>query len=215
MATGIQFVRHGRVRQWLSGDGPASRGAFAFMFVAALLCGATLAGLLFVGVWRHTAGEAASNRDAQLGAQQALRASTHTVANLRVRLVHEQGVLAKANRAASDTNAALAAARRALARARTALTRTEAADSAARSSLAARASALSGTAGTLARATATLGSELTALETYALHPGPTGVDPGYLATQVRYLETSAAAASSAAGDLAQRADELQASSSGG
>src|SRR5580765_5639916 len=97
MATDFQLARHGRLRQWLGGDGPASKGAQLFMFVSALLCGAALAGLLFVGVWRHTAGEAARTRAAQQNDQQALHASRRTVEALNARLSREKALLEQAS----------------------------------------------------------------------------------------------------------------------
>lgn len=201
MATGFQLARRDRLRHWLRSDAPASKGAWVFMFVSALLCGAALAGLLFVSVWRHTAGEAASSRAAQVSDHRALQNSRRTVAALRTQLGHEQDLLARANHVSSRTAKALFAARGALAQAQAALSRTQAADRTARSSMVVRLSGLSAAASSLARATATLRSELTALQTYAAQPGPTGIDAGYLAAQVRYLEASAAAAASAAGDL--------------
>jgi hypothetical protein len=201
MATGFELARRGRVRQWLRSDAPASKGAWVFMFVSALLCGAALAGLLFVGVWRHTAGEAASSRAAQVSDHRALQDSRRTVAALKVQLGHEQDLLARSRHVSARTATALSAARSALAQAQAALARTQAAARTARSAMAVRLSGLSAAASGLARATATLRSELMALETYAAQPGPTGIDAGYLAAQVRYLEVSAAAAASAAGDL--------------
>lgn len=201
MATGFQLARRGRLRHWLRSDAPASKGAWVFMFVSALLCGAALAGLLFVGVWRHTASEAASNRAAQVTDHRALQESRRTVAALRTQLGHEQDLLARAKRVSARTATALSEARAALAHAQAALTRTQAADRTSRASMAVRLTGLNAAASSLARATATLRSELTALETYAAQPGPTGIDAGYLAAQVRYLEASAAAAASAAGDL--------------
>jgi hypothetical protein len=211
MATGFDLARRGRVRDWLRGDAPASKGAQAFMFVSAMLCGAALSGLLFVGVWRHTAGEAASSKAAQRSDHRALETSRQAVTALAVKLAHEQALLARTARARAATAATLARARdaltqaqAALAHSQTALTRTKTADAAKLDAANARTANLIDQASTLARTTATLRSELTALEGYAQNPGPTGVDPGYLANQVRYLEASAAAAASAASDLARR-----------
>jgi hypothetical protein len=209
MATGFELARRGRIRDWLRGDAPASKGAQAFMFVSAMLCGAALSGLLFVGVWRHTAGEAATSKAAQQSDHVALQASRRTAATLAAKLAHEHALLAKANNTAASVTATLTQTRAALAEAKTALARTQAADAAKLQSATAHAASLSGAAGTLARTAAALRSELTALETYAQNPGPTGIDAGYLATQVRYLEASAASASTAASDLAQRAGALQ------
>jgi len=205
MATGFDLARRGRVRDWLRGDAPASKGAQAFMFVSAMLCGAALSGLLFVGVWRHTAGEAASSKAAQRTDHRALAASRRTIVDLTAKLAREQLVLARASSAGAATTAALARARGSLAQAQAALAHTKTADATALDAANARAAGLGTDATAIARATATLRSELTALQTYAQNPGPTGIDPGYLANQVRYLEASAAAAASAASDLARRA----------
>src|SRR5215472_3071110 len=105
MATGIDLAR-GRVRDWLRGDAPASKGAQAFMFVSAMLCGAALSGLLFVGVWRHTAGEAASSKAAQQTDRRALAVSRRSVATLTARLAHEQTLLATSRSAGAATRAA-------------------------------------------------------------------------------------------------------------
>src|SRR4051794_23857238 len=97
--SGVDWGRRSRVRQWLSGDAPPSRGAQIFLFVSALLCGAALSGLLFAGIWRHTAGEAARTRAAQLDDHQALLASRREASTLRTKLRHEQALLAGVNRA--------------------------------------------------------------------------------------------------------------------
>jgi len=211
MATDFQLARHGRLRQWLGSDGPASKGANLFMFVSALLCGAALAGLLFVGVWRHTAGEAARTRAAQQTGEQALQASRRTIATLSARLAREKALLVQATHRSATASASLTETRASLRQAHTALANAQAAQAATLRSLAGRVDALGGEASTLARTTATLRSELTALQTYASQPGPTGIDPGYLAAQVQYLETAAASAASAAADLARRVDALQTS----
>ena len=202
--TSFELGRGRRLRDWLGGDGPATRGAQLFMFLAALLCGAVLAGLLFVGIWRHTAGEAATNQAARLSDQRALEASRRTAADLRARLATEEALLVKAGGRAAAVAAALRQARAELVRDRASLDRVEAADAAKLGSLSTRMSSLSAPAGELAREASTLRSELSALEGYVANPGPSGVDPGYLAAQARYLEQSAAAAASAAADLARR-----------
>ena len=211
----MELARRGRVRQWLSADGPASRGTQLFLFVSALLCGAALAALLFVGVWRHTAGEAARTRDAQVGEHRALVATRQELAALRTRFRNDQALLAKARRAHADAAAALEETRNTLTKAQHALTTaqralvtTRSADTAARRALTGRAEALAAAAGSLVRQTTTLRSELGALETYALAPGATGVDPGYIASQARYLLAAASSAVSSAEDLSGRAQAL-------
>src|ERR1700750_1631455 len=110
MATGLELARRGRLRHWLHSDAPASRGAQVFMFIAALLCGAALSGLLFVGVWRHTAGEAAQSQAARADDQRALRASRRENASLKASLAHVRALLATANRAHTSAPGALAGA---------------------------------------------------------------------------------------------------------
>jgi len=204
MNLGFELPRRGRVRNWLSGDAPSSRGAQLFLCVSALLCGAVLSGLLFVGVWRHTATEVTRTQAARLSDRQALLASKRTVASLRMRLAHDQEQLANAARRSAQAAAELAGARNALGHA----AQVQAANSAARHLQTLRLVALIGVANTLVHSTSALQSELTALDMYALHPGTAGLDGGYLATQAHYLEASAANAASAASDLAQRAREL-------
>jgi hypothetical protein len=207
-ASTMELARRGRVRQWLSADGPASRGTQLFLFVSALLCGAALSALLFVGVWRHTAGEAARTRDAQVGEHRALVATRHELAALRTRFRNDVTLLAKARRANADAVAALAQTRHALTRAQHTLVATRSADTAARSALTARAQALAAAAASLVRQTTTLRSELGALESYASAPGATGVDPGYIASQAHYLLAAASSAVSSAEDLSGRAQAL-------
>ena len=209
-ASTIEFRRRGRVRQWLSGDAPPSRATQLFLFISALLCGAALSGLLFAGIWRHTAGEVARTRDAQVGDHRALVAARRELTALKGKLGREQELQAAARRAATSSSAALAETRRALAKARRTLAGTRAADAAARRALSAQLQALVAAAGTVEKQATTLRSELNALESYAGAPGAAGIDAGYVASQARYLIASAANAVSAAGDVVARAQALSA-----
>jgi hypothetical protein len=101
-------------------------------------------------------------------------------------------------------------ARRQAAEATTELAQAEKAARARARSLTPRLQNLTESAATLAGQSATLESELTALETYARHPGAAGLDAGYLTTQTRYLARSAAAATAAATALAQESRNAQA-----
>lgn len=207
-ASTIELGRRGRLRHWLRGDGPSSRGAQLFLFVSALLCGAALSGLLFAGIWRHTAGEVARTRDAQRGDHHALVTSKRALAALRVKYRHEQALLAGAKSARLQAAKALAESRTVLAQVRHAAAKSDAATAAERRSLSGQAQYLLASASALARQTTTIRSELNALETYAQSPGGTGVDAGYVASQARYLVTAAEASVSAADELVRRAQAL-------
>jgi hypothetical protein len=207
-ASTIQFGRRARLRHWLRGDGPSSRGAQLFLFVSALLCGAAVSGLLFAGIWRHTAGEVARTRDAQLGDHRALVAAKQALAALQVKAYHEHALLGSAESSRLRAAGALADSRRALARIRRAAAKTDAAAAAERRSLSVQSQELLASASVLARLTTTIRSELNALETYARSPGGTGVDAGYVASQASYLVTSAESAASAADELVRRAQAL-------
>ncbi len=203
-ASTIELGRLGGLRHWLRGDGPPTRGAQLFLFVSALLCGAALSGLLFAGIWRHTAGEVARTRDAQRGDHRALIASKQALAALRVKYRRQEALLASAESARLQASKTLAQSRAALAQVRHAAATT----AAERRSLSEQAQELLASAGALARQTATIRSELDALETYVQSPGGTGVDAGYVASQARYLVTAAAAGASAADELVRRAQAL-------
>lgn len=216
-ASTIALPPRSRVRRWLRGDGPPSRGAQLFLFVSALLCGAAVSGLLFAGIWRHTAGEAARNHSAQLGDHRALIAAKHDISGLKTRLARNQQLLAQARSAGAaltaqiaDTKGALEKTRRTLVQARHTLAKANAARTAARTALHSRLQALTAAANGLVRQTATIRSELNALESYASAPGPAGVDPGYVASQTHYLIASATSAASAAGELVRQAQALSA-----
>jgi hypothetical protein len=210
--TELKLRRGHGVRQWLRADAPASRAALVFLFVSALLCGSALSGLLFVGVWRHTAGEASRTRVAQLGEHRALLASRRTLAQLRTRLAQEQALLATTKRRAETTSLALGRAGLDLRRTRAELLHAQTTETALTRSLAHRLGALQGTAAELVKETATIQSELAALESYAQHPGAAGIDSRYLQTQAHYLAAAAASAVAAADDVAQHIQEAQAAS---
>lgn len=204
----MTFERRGRLRRWFGGTGPPSARAALFLAVSMFLCGSVLASLLFIGLWRHTADEASRVRAAeaqtraiqQTDRQRLLAAQAELVA-LKGQLEQNRRVLTKVRSRAAATAAALQHARGA----REAIVR----------ELTPRLQALADAAAALARQTATIQSELTALEAYAQHPGATGVDPGYLATQASYVGRGAAAAASAAAALARQARDAQASAGAG
>jgi hypothetical protein len=200
--------RRGRLRRWLGGDGPPSLRAALFLALSTFLCGCVVASLLFVGVWRHTAGEAARLQAAQAHARaiqqadrQQLLAAKADLDLLKARFARNERLLTEAKRRAAQATTALARARAAT----RAISRT----------LTPRLQTVADAAAALARQTATIHSELTALETYAQQPGATGIDAGYLETQARYVARQAAAAASAAAALTQQARDAQASAGSG
>jgi hypothetical protein len=195
--------RPGRLRRWFGGSASTSGRAALFLAVSMFLCGAVLASLVFIGLWRNTADEASRVRAAEAqtrAIQQTDRQRRHAaqpgLAALRTQLAHTKDVLAQARARSAETAAALA--------------HTRASDRALVRTLTPRLQELAASATTLARQTATIQSELTALEAYAKHPGAAGLDPGYIATQASYVGRGAAAAASAAAALAQDTREAQA-----
>jgi chromosome segregation ATPase len=205
--TTMTVGRRSRLRRWLGDGGPPSVRGAVFLSVSTFLCGCVLASLLFVGIWRHTAGEAAKSKAAvaqtraiqQTDRQQLLAVKARLDA-LRAQLTRAHRQLAQAEQQTAGTKAALAhaqAASRALLR-----------------SLTPRLQAMSGTATGLAHTTATIQSELAALATYAHDPGGAGLDPGYLESQTRYMERVASTAASAAAELARDARTAQTAAHG-
>jgi predicted nucleic acid-binding Zn-ribbon protein len=205
--TTMTLDRRGRLRRWLGDGGPPSLRGAVFLAVSTFLCGCVLASLLFVGIWRHTAGEAAQSK-AAVAQTKAIQQSDHKqllavqnhLAALRTQLAHSRTVLAQAEQQAAGAKTALAhaqSASRELVR-----------------SLAPRLQTLSDAAASLARTTATIQSELGALATYAHDPGGAGLDAGYLESQTRYVARVAAAAAAAAAALAQDASDAQAAAHG-
>ena len=177
-------------------DTPPSAGAAIFLALSMFLCGCVLAGLVFVAIWRHTATGRAQSQAAQQSLRRQLLDQEQTLATVQAQLARNLRLLARARRQAAGAATALAQnerATRALAR-----------------SLTPRLHDLIQSAATLAGQSATLESELTALETYARHPGAAGLDAGYLMTQTRYLARSAVAATAAATALAQESHDARA-----
>jgi hypothetical protein len=201
--TTMTLDRRGRLRRLLGGAGPPSTRSALFLAVSMFLCGSVLASLLFVGLWRRTADEASRVREAEAQTRviqqtdrQRLLAAQASIVTLRAKLAQSSQALTQVRARTAEATAALEHARRA----NSAVVRT----------LTPRLQALTDAAAALARQTATIQSELTALEGYAQHPGATGVDAGYLATQASYVGRGAAAAAAAAGALARQARDAQA-----
>jgi len=174
---------------------PSLRAQFVLVF-AAILLGAVLAGLLFVGVWRHTATESDAARAAQLETKQQLRSVQTQLKSARAQLV-------TANTATRRVRAQLHVAQTQRAELRRQNTRAAA-------RLSAPIGSLVGNGGALQHQLSKLTSELSTIQTYLTAATASGVDPAFIAAQVRYLQTSAGAAEQAATALAQQAARAQA-----
>jgi hypothetical protein len=175
------------------GTGPPSLRAQILLVVSAFLCGTVLAGLLFVGIWRHTAADGARAQASQRVSQQQLSSARHRVSALQAELAQTKELAAAtAARAARD---------------HAALTRERTASAALARSLGPRLAALTSSAHSLSSQVTTLQSELKALGSYVAQPGATGLDAGYLAAQVQYMSSAAKSAVDAAAAISQRATD--------
>ena len=177
-------------------SGPPSLRAQLVLMFAALLLGAVLAGLLFVGVWRHTATESDNARAAQLATKQQLSAT-------QTQLKAARADLAAASAATRRVRAQLHVAQTQRAALRKANTRAVA-------RLSAPIGSLVGNGGALQHQLSKLSSELSTIQTYLTAATATGVDPAFIAAQVKYLQSSAGAAEQSASALAQQAARAQA-----
>lgn len=198
--TEITAVRNG-LAQRIAGSlrersGPPSLRAQLVLLVAAMMLGAVLSGLLFVGVWRHTATEGDAARAAQLATKQQLRTVQTELKTARAQLlaastatrrVRAQLHVAQTQRAALRKQNTRAAVR-----------------------LRAPIGSLVDNGGALQHQLSKLSSELSTIQTYLNAATATGVDPAFIAAQVKYLQTSAGAAEQAASALAQQAARAQA-----
>src|SRR2546421_9682133 len=93
--TQIASSRRG-VRRWLAGAGaPPSLQAQLVLMISALLLGAVLTSLLFVGIWRHTAADGERARAAQLAGTQQLHATQRKLAAVEAELASDRAALAK------------------------------------------------------------------------------------------------------------------------
>jgi hypothetical protein len=159
-----------RVRRALLGDGaPLSARAHATLLLAAMLLGAALAAAIFVGVWRDTA-----TRGDRAAAEQA--ATRKQVDTARTQL--------------ADAAKGLALTRKQLALAREkekSLARLRRKDAAALAAAAKRLDAAAAQSAAAARSAATLESELKALAGYLQTTPASGLDAGFMTTQVDYM----------------------------
>jgi chromosome segregation ATPase len=189
-------LAHRLARPLRERSGPPSLRAQLVLLLAAMLLGAVLAGLLFVGVWRHTATEGDAARAAQLATKQQLRTAQ---AQLKV---------ARAQLATAD--AATRRIRTQLHVAQMQRTTLKKQNTRAAARLSAPINSLVGNGGALQHQLSKLSSELSTIQTYLTAATATGVDPAFIAAQVKYLQTSAGAAEQAATALAQQAARAQA-----
>ena len=177
-------------------SGPPSLRAQLVLVVAAMLLGAVLAGLLFVGVWRHTATEGDAARAAQLATKQQLRSAQAQLQAARTQLASANAAAGRLRTQLHTAQAQRAALRRQKTRA------------AAR--LGAPIDSLVGSGAALQHQLSKLSSELSTIQTYLTAATATGVDPAFVAAQVKYLQSSAGAAEQSATALAQQAARAQA-----
>lgn len=179
-----------RLRRRLAGAGaPPSLQAQLVLLFSALLLGAVLTSLLFVGIWRHTAADGQRARAAQLADSQALRATEQKLASLEAGQAKERTALAKARHGQAASAAEL--------------TRLRQLHRAVANSLLAQLRTLGRTSAALAHDTAALKPELAALRAYLRSASPSAADNGFLDAQIRYLVASIKNANSAASTLAQ------------
>jgi type VI protein secretion system component VasK len=194
--TQIATVQRRRVRRWLAGAGaPPSLQAQLVLMISALLLGAVLTALLFVGVWRQTAADGARAHAAQLADRQVLGATKRTLAATKGEL--------------ANTRAALSSIRLRQSAAATELAQLRQLNQKVGRSLWPQLQAVTGTTATLAHDTSTLKSEIAGLRAYLMSASPAGVDNGYLGTQIRYLAASSDSASSAVSRLEQQTQAAQ------
>jgi hypothetical protein len=176
------------------GTGPPSLRAQILLVVSAFLCGTVLAGLLFVGIWRHTAADGARAQASQRASQQQLSSARHRVSALQTELAQTKSLAAATAARAARDHATLA--------------RERAASAALARSLGPRLAALTSSGHSLSSQLTTLQSELNALASYIAQPGATGLDAGYLAAQVQYMTSAAKTAVNAAAAISQRATDV-------
>jgi septal ring factor EnvC (AmiA/AmiB activator) len=185
------------MRRWLTGAGaPPSLQAQLVLMISALLLGAVLTSLLFVGIWRHTAADGERARAAQLAGTQQLHATQRKLAAVEAELASDRAALARIRAGRTAAAAELATLRR--------LHRSV------ERSLGPPLQGLTGTTGALAHDTSALRSEIAALRAYLASASPAGVDMGFLDTQIKYLAASTESANVAVSRLEQQTQAAQA-----
>jgi hypothetical protein len=164
--------------------------------VSVFLLGGVLSALLFVGVWRRTASDENRARAAQLALGQELHTTRATLARTTAQLAAARATAAKARTERTQLAGELASLKHLNGRVAT--------------SLPPRLQAIATTAEILTRQSAKLETALTTLSDYLKNAAATGVDPAFLAAQVRYLASTTAASRAAASALLGQARQAQA-----
>lgn len=198
--TEITAVRSGRLararRRLAQPAAPPSLRAQLFLMVSVFLLGGVLSALLFVGIWRHTASDENQARAAQLAIGQELHATRATLARTASELAAARAAVAKARTERTQLAGELASLKHLNGRVAT--------------SLPPGLQAITTTAEILTRQGGKLETALTTLSDYLKNASATGVDPAFLAAQVRYLTSTTAATRAAASSLLGQARRAQA-----
>jgi hypothetical protein len=184
-------------RRWAAPAGPPSLRAQLVLMLSVFVLGCVLAGLVFVGTWRHTALDASRAKTNELTARQALHVTSVRLARVEAELATARTAAASAHAQSERTAGKLATIRHV--------------NAAAASSLAPRLQAIASDAEILNRETARLESALATLRDYLRHAAATGVDPSFFSAQVGYLTGRVDATRAAASALAQQAGGARAS----
>jgi chromosome segregation ATPase len=194
--TQVVSRRRRGVRRLLAADAPPSLQAQLVLMISALLLGAVLTALLFVGVWRHTAADGERARTAQVATKQQLHATQRKLAAVGAELAIAQEALAKARlgRAAATTD----------------LTQLRRLHRSVGRSLGPQLQAIADSTGTLAHTGSTLRSEIAALRAYLKSAAPAGVASSFLDAQIKYLVASTESANASVSRLEQQTRDAQA-----
>jgi chromosome segregation ATPase len=198
--TEITDVRSGLARRLgralTERSGPPSLRAQLVLLLSAFLLGGVATGLLFVGIWRHTAAEGDAARTQQLQAARRLHAVNTKLAALTTDLQAAQARVAHASRDLRATRTELASLRRREARLTPAL--------------AAHVDGVVDNAAAVAHRTTKLRTALSSIAAYLHDASANGVDPAFVETQVRYVIASTSAAESSAAAVSADAARAQA-----
>jgi chromosome segregation ATPase len=196
--TAVRWGLLGRARlRFARAAAPPSLRALIVLMVSVFLLGGVLSALAFVGVWRHTAADANRAQAGQLVAGQALQVTRARLSGAEAELANARAALTSASAGRKLVADELARLRRVNERAAT--------------SLPPRLRAITNEADALAGETAKLGSALATLNDYLRNAAATGIDPAFLAAQVRYLTSATGATRATATTLAKQAQRAQAS----
>lgn len=180
-----------RPRALAGRSGPMSMRAQVALVGSAFLLGAVASGLVFVGVWKHTAAQGDAASAVAAATKRQLHGTQATLGRTQSELARARTTLRALRTAAAASTARAAQAEAQLRSART-------------GALPALGDAAS-QAGAVARRSAQLRSALSTLREY-LRSSPAGVDPAYVATQVDYLIQSNNAVAAGAAAVEQSAE---------